>query len=519
MTRTKRDLILLLFFTFLCLLPFVNKPFNVDDPFYLKMAEQIQKDPIRPYSFSINWSGETRDVWARMEATFPPLIPYYIAGVGALFGMNEITLHLFFLVFPLVSAVSMYMLLKKYVKNPLVYSFIFVSAPAFLVSSNSIMLDVPLTAFMLSSAAFFIYGVDRGKDSYVLAGSVLSGFAVMTKYSAIIGVAVLGIYVLLSEKRKYFVYLLIPVAFFGLWCIHNLAMYGEAHFFKASSHVGKGLTPHKIIAFLPFFSGCLVFPMFAFFRLDIREKLVSVILSAIFFVVAEKLQLLRGGPATLTYTVLLAATSVFVYEVIKHRVEADKFIFAWLLIASFLVLTVEPWVSGRYILFMLPPALIIFAQSNERLAGAAKYVSAGAALALTLYFGISLGIADYIWARSYPGIPEYLKSKEITSGYFLGHFGFQYYMEKSGFSALEVRDEVSGPSFIIAAKMPDPQKPAGGTFSKMELIDHQRIDSAFPLRVMSPKDHAGFYSSFWGILPFAAAGTPVEEFAVFRLKK
>ena len=72
----------------LVLVPFIGKPFHVDDPFYIKMAQQIMIDPLRPYSFSINWSGETRDVWAEKEATFPPLIPYYIALVIAVFGLN-----------------------------------------------------------------------------------------------------------------------------------------------------------------------------------------------------------------------------------------------------------------------------------------------------------------------------------------------------------------------------------------------------------------------------------------------
>jgi len=98
-----------------------------------------------------------------MEATFPPLIPYYVAAVAGVFGYSELALHVFFLIFPLLAAVSMYFILKKYTVTPLLYSLIFVSAPAFLVSSTSIMLDVPLAALMLASIALFIYGVDEDR--------------------------------------------------------------------------------------------------------------------------------------------------------------------------------------------------------------------------------------------------------------------------------------------------------------------------------------------------------------------
>ena len=40
-----------------CLLPFLNKPFLIDDPHFLMMAQQIVKHPAHPMDFDICWNG------------------------------------------------------------------------------------------------------------------------------------------------------------------------------------------------------------------------------------------------------------------------------------------------------------------------------------------------------------------------------------------------------------------------------------------------------------------------------
>lgn len=41
----------------LCLLPFLNKAFNIDDPHFLTMAQQIVKHPMHPMDFTICWNA------------------------------------------------------------------------------------------------------------------------------------------------------------------------------------------------------------------------------------------------------------------------------------------------------------------------------------------------------------------------------------------------------------------------------------------------------------------------------
>ena len=44
----------LVFVTLAALLPFLAKPFNIDDPLFIWLAHQIQAHPGDPFGFSVN---------------------------------------------------------------------------------------------------------------------------------------------------------------------------------------------------------------------------------------------------------------------------------------------------------------------------------------------------------------------------------------------------------------------------------------------------------------------------------
>jgi len=513
--KVMRDLLVLSAVVLATLLPFVNKPFNVDDPFYLAAANQLIKDPLHPYSYSINWSGELRDVWGKMEATFPPLVTAYTAVISMIFGQKEWVLHLFFLVFPFSAAAAMYFIAKKFVKAPLFAALLFAVCPSFLVSATSIMLDVPLCALMLCSTALFIYGADSGDKRQLILGSAVAGLAVLAKYSGILVIPVLVLYLLFSKKLKYAVYLLIPFAFLGLWCLHNEIVYGGMHFLLASGHIGKGVSLHKIFSFGTFFSGCLVFPVLLLFAADLKEARALAVWALVLFVFG-KLVLGDTGVSVL-FAVFCTASLYFIYAAVLKSKLIDRFVLAWFFTGFLAVIILEPWMSARYLLIILPPAAIIFAKILETLTEKRAKALSCASFSAVLVLGISVAVADYIWADSYKALSGYVQDKGCNTGYFLGHFGFQYYLEKAGMTALEVNKPLPGGGYLIAAKIPDPQRPSSETSSRLKLKELKPLKSAFPLRLMNPKLRVGFYSSYWGILPFNFSTAPLDEIAIFEI--
>ena len=312
-TNSKKITILILFIL-LQLLPFINKPFHVDDPFYIKMAEQIINDPLRPYSFSINWSGEMRNVWSYMEATFPPLIPSYISLIIKLFGKCEFMLHLMFLIFPLSAGISMFFISKRFKAPPLISALLLVSTPVFLVMSTTLMLDIPLLALWLISTQLFIKGTDDNNKLFLVLASGFMALCVMTKYTGLLLLPILYIYLLLNKKAvKYRFWLLPAILVFFSWCIHNLLIYGSIHFLHAGIHVGKGLTIHKLFSLLTFFSGIMIFPAFIIFSYK-KNQLPALIIIP-FAVILLSVLLFKELLFIILFTVLVSSTLIFLYKI------------------------------------------------------------------------------------------------------------------------------------------------------------------------------------------------------------
>jgi hypothetical protein len=499
------------------LLPFINKPFNVDDPFYLTAANQLAKDPAHPYSYSINWSGELRNAWVHMEATFPPLITAYTALVIKTAGQNEIMLHLFFLLFPLAASVSMYFIAKKFTVNPLFTTLIFTACPSFLVSATSIMLDIPLCAFMLSSMAFYIYGADEDDKLKLLSGGMLDGCAILSKYSGILLVPIIFSYLFFTKKTKYTGYLIIPFVFLGLWSLHNEIIYKGIHFLLASNHIGKGISLHKIFAFGPFFSGCIIFPVALMFLASLKDVRAIIVWAVTLFILAK---IVIGSTTTaVMFAIFSTAAVYFIYKILIERKKLDKFLLVWFFTGIAAVMLLEPWLSARYLLVIVPPCAIIFAKILDGIAEKSARFLWYITLCVVFLSGISLAVSDYLWADSYKQAARYVKDKGYNKGYFVGHFGLQYYLEKAGMTALEVNKPLLGAGFIVAARNPDPQRPSQEIMSAIKLIELKPFQSRFPLRLMNSKLRAGFYSSYWGILPFNFSDEPLDEIAIFKIRE
>ena len=86
---------LLIAATLLCLVPFIGKPFNIDEPLFIWVARHIQSHPLDFYGFGINWYGT--EMSAAEIIKNPPLASYYIAMAGYALGLDEVSLHLAFL--------------------------------------------------------------------------------------------------------------------------------------------------------------------------------------------------------------------------------------------------------------------------------------------------------------------------------------------------------------------------------------------------------------------------------------
>ena len=211
MKEKTKHILFIIIFVFVLAMPFSNKAYHIDDTVFLYISNQILKDPLRPYSFVFEWGSHSGELATHVLDT--PLVPYYIALVSWLFGKTEIILHVSFILFQILAGVSFYFIARKFIKWPLTAALIMLATPTFLVSSQNLMLDVPMHSLFLSAVALFIYGVDQNNHKFLFFGSFVAGLAYLAKPNAIFIIPILLFYCFIKNKPKYMGYQIIPVLF------------------------------------------------------------------------------------------------------------------------------------------------------------------------------------------------------------------------------------------------------------------------------------------------------------------
>ncbi|HUE37503.1 MAG TPA: glycosyltransferase family 39 protein, partial [Candidatus Acidoferrum sp.] len=140
------------------LLPFVGKPFNMDDPLFIWAAHQIQAHPANPYGFNIEWDWRQAPMWKVTEN--PPFTSYFIALASAILGWSEVVLHFAFLLPVLAVILGIHRLARQFCNSPMLAALITLFTPAFLVSSTTVMSDVPMLAFWVWTLVFWVEGTE-----------------------------------------------------------------------------------------------------------------------------------------------------------------------------------------------------------------------------------------------------------------------------------------------------------------------------------------------------------------------
>ncbi len=87
-------------------LPFINKAFHIDDVDFMHFSEMIGWNPLNSTPVDYPYNGQIlKDYMPAYEMTHPLVVPYAIKIVSALFGQNEVVLHLSFFFFSLLSLI------------------------------------------------------------------------------------------------------------------------------------------------------------------------------------------------------------------------------------------------------------------------------------------------------------------------------------------------------------------------------------------------------------------------------
>ena len=528
--------------TIAAFLPFLAKPFNIDDPLFLWTAQQIHTHPGDPYGFLVDWDTTATPMWKITEN--PPLACYYLALATAILGWSEMAVHTAMLLPAIAVVLGTYRLAKNYCRHPLFAALIALFTPVFLISANTAMCDVSMLAFWVWAVVLWLEGLPANTVWKLVLAGVFIGLAALTKYYGACLLPLLGAYALVQRRplTRWAQYLLVPLAILVAYQYATSA-YGGL-FYRAMDYAtfSKGFFGvsklQGILCGLAFTGGCLA-PILFFGPILSRKPafiffgVLAVVVALIVFGDGQLWKNYGNIPAAcwpwikaqLTVWILagLGLLALSLWNLWRQRDANSLLLLLWVAGTFYFAIFCNWTVNARSILPMTPAVAILIAQQLERNRHRALTdLSKGAwfALALCAIFALLTESADFsaaVAVRTSAG--QVLEKYASASGtlWYEGHWGFQYYMNRAGASAMDYEhpglrpgDHVVVPANNTNLQPPDPQL--------SDLTDTFTVPVSSPLSTFNTWTGAGFYAASMGPLPFTFGSVPAEIVRVYYLK-
>jgi 4-amino-4-deoxy-L-arabinose transferase-like glycosyltransferase len=522
--------------TIAILLPFVSKPFNMDDPLFIWAAHQIQAHPADPFGFNVEWYWREFPMWKVTEN--PPLAAYYIALAAGCIGWSEIALHLAFLLPALAAILGTFRLARHFCNMPMTAALAVLFTPAFLVSSTTIMCDVPMLAFWVWAVVFWTDGIEHNDPRRLFAAGCLIAFAEVTKYYGICLIPLLAAQGMVAKRRPggWILFLLIPLA---AACAYELVMrrlYGVAMFFgavhygmaKEGAHFAFALT---VLIGLAFTGGSLAVVLF-FTPLIWKRRAIFLTIPVLVIAVlllgpwlfktypslhgavrmATQIQLAVWGAAGVSVLALVIA------DFKAHR-NAKSFLLLLWVVGTFIFAVFLNWtINARSLLPMTPAVGILIARRLEQNPPSLRKL----ALCLAMSAALALSVTE---ADDLQAVAVWQNARSISAAYgqrmerifFQGHWGFQYYMSALGARPLDYVHDTLKPGNLVAIPSNNTNvlPPAPGK----AVLEEIYVQPGPPwMATVSDVLGANFYASVMGPLPFAFGAVPPETVSIYSLR-
>jgi 4-amino-4-deoxy-L-arabinose transferase-like glycosyltransferase len=534
----------LAFVTLAALVPFLPKPFNLDEPLFIWTAKQIQSHPLNPYGFEVNWYGTVMPMWQVTQN--PPLASYYLALAAKLFGWSEVGLHLAFM-FPAVAVIlGTYRLAGHFCQRPLLAAGLTLCTPVFLVSSTTVMCDVLMLAFWVWAVVLWMEGVERDSFLWLAGSGCLVALAVLTKYFGACLIPLLALYSIMGKRRsgRWALCLLIPLAAILIYEWLTFALYGQGLFFTAVNHAvafkenyGYSVFTTCLIT-LTFSGGCLAVVVF-FAPLLWRPRALATIAAATLLIVPpiffgktffEKYDSIPSAARMsveiqFTFWAIggICALMLAIENLLKQR-DPRSWLLAFWMVGTFLFAAFFNWtINGRTILPMAPAVGILLVRHLEQIEFVGIKTRPRFIFICTMIsaiFSLMIAHADFLYAKSVRASVEKTIARygQAQTLWFEGHWGFQFYMEKFGAKALDLANSSlkSGDNLAVPLNNSNLYSPKPEMAMRREILTDSQNNF---IATMNKTSGAGFYGSLFGPLPFAFGPVGSERVAVLTFTK
>lgn len=508
----------ILVLTSLLFLPFLNKAYHIDDTVFLRIARQIRQTPLSPYDFSYNWSLTPMPAW--ILNLNPPLNSYWLALIGFLAGENEIAAHAGFLIVTLACVALLLALARRFCRHPVLAAILTVVCPAFFVTATNVMADMPLLFFWLLAVWLVMRAAEERRDGLLWAAGAAISCAALTKYFGLALIPLLAAYWRIKSGRlsPHLAGFLLPLLAVALWGWYGVARCG---FFHPLAAAGFGAGAERDIAgqiavTASFLGGCLLWPVFALpllWRLGARRLALAAAAMGLVLLTAPAAArwlwavLALGGAAAAVFSAAGAAA---------RRDKETPLLVLWLAGTVIFAAAFNWTVNARIFLPAVFPAAVLTLRWVESLDNPRPLLlGLACCAAASLLVSYKLALADQEIAQAGRAFSRRIRGDNAR---FIGHWGFQYYMEKEGARAFDYKSPKlnSGDKIFVSLNnsgtLPLPPSLRGAVRTEEEI--------AIPLKgwlttVDVLGKTAGFYSSLFGPVPFSfGRGLAADNFLI-----
>src|SRR5262245_16580288 len=180
------------------IVPFSSRAVSMDEHIYLRIAETAQHNWLFPQDSPSVFFGlpTTNDV----AITHPPVGQYYLALEYRLFGrFSEVPFRLLFAVFPVAAVLAFYPLARRFTKQPFLIAVLLALSPAFFVTSPTLMMDMPMIAFLLAGIVFYFRHLE-GRRLALIAATLCWILSGGTGYTALVPLGCLFVQMILQKR-------------------------------------------------------------------------------------------------------------------------------------------------------------------------------------------------------------------------------------------------------------------------------------------------------------------------------
>jgi hypothetical protein len=519
----------------LLLLPFLNKPFTIDDPLFLREARHALVDPLHPADFEQVWNQGDRQKLSQylLGGTLPA---YVLAPVAAL-GGREWMAHLYQLLLLcgfLLASVSVARRLGCDRRQANTVGLLIASNPVTLAMAATCMPDVMAAMFAMAGMDRLLLFRQERRWGAGLAGGLLLSAAVLCRASTAplvlvaalllmpttakraaeclwpLGVAVVVTAVLLSLNRG-------PAG--------NATLGGAFQMLTSMRNV-----PRNLVAFLCF--QALTGPLLVYALLGRGWKFAGVVAALVALGVA--LSRVAGSANLVLYAVPAALGICFVLACVgvvggirgqpplnwlfpDSLLGAVLPLLVWL--GSGLVALPYVYMGAKYLLPGVPAAALLIVLHAARVRQRRYSLTVALVIALGWISGALIVVGDSTLASSQREAVQRLIAPRVRRGLTVwagGQWAFLAYAEDAGAQALANTPPLPAPGDTIVVSRLDYYGMLDRLPIHRELL-HTQADRRCGVFVLNRRLGAGFYSIRFGYLPFAIGCGEVNAYDVYRV--